>query len=244
MGDYMKNCYHYDKLDSTSTYLKQNYKKYKDLTFLSANYQTKGHGRNNKEWISEYGENLLFSILIKDKTLISKYKNISLASAVCIYKILKELNVKNIAIKWPNDVYVNDKKIAGILLESISFKNDIEALVVGVGLNVNSNKFSIKSLNKPTSIYLETSKKELINDLKNKVYISFLEMFENIKKDDNSYLEIVRKNNYLKDKLVYHVVNDKKIQIKVIDINEDNSLKVKINNDISNLYSGEILIEH
>ena len=58
---------HFEELDSTSTYLKKNYLKYDNMTFISASYQTNGHGRNNRNWHSNPKENLLFSILIKDK---------------------------------------------------------------------------------------------------------------------------------------------------------------------------------
>jgi len=238
----MKNCYHFDKLESTSTYLKKNYDKYDNLTFVSADYQENGHGRNNRKWVSSEKENLLFSILIKNKKIINNYSSLSLASAVCIFEILKELNINNVTIKWPNDVYVNDKKIAGILLESISFGNSIEALVIGVGLNVNSSSFSSTIKNIPTSIFLETKEKQILNEIKEKVYKKFIEMISNIENNDKTYLDIVRDNNYLKNKLVYVDINNEQILAEVIEINEDNSLKIKLENNYLDIYTGEILV--
>lgn len=232
--------YHFKSIDSTSSYLKNNYEKYSDMTFISSDFQTNGHGRYNRVWESNNKENLLFSILIKDKELICKYASLSIFSAVAIYKVLSDLNIRNVSIKWPNDVYVNDKKVSGILLESISFSNQIEALVIGVGINVNSSYFSGELKDKATSVYLELGINVSIDELKSKVYDEFLMMFKKIKENGNCYLEMVRKNNYLKGKLVYANINNEKLLVEVVDINDDNSLKVKIGEEIHNLYSSEV----
>lgn len=232
--------YHFQEIDSTSTYLKKNYQKLENFTFVSANYQTKGHGRYNRKWYGECKKDLMFSILIKDKELISKYSYLSLASAAIIYKTLKELDIKNVSIKWPNDVFVNDKKISGILLESVSSDMGIESLIIGVGLNVNSTTFEKEMINNPTSIYLETNKKITLEEIKNSIYNKFSNMFVEIKNNDYSYLQLVRDNNYLKDKMVYAIINNEKTLVKVIDINQDNSLKIDIDGKCINLNSGEI----
>ena len=232
--------YHFESIDSTSSYLKNNYKNFDNMTFVSSDFQTNGHGRYNRSWESKKKENLLFSILIKDKDLIDNYTSLSTSTAAVIYKVLNNLNVKNISIKWPNDVYVNDKKISGILLESISFSNKIEALVIGVGINVNSLSFSEELNNKATSIYLELGNIISINEVKEKVYNELLMMFNNLKKDSCYYLNIIRKNNYLKGKFVYANIENEKVLVEVMDINDDNSLKVKIGKVIHNLYSSEV----
>lgn len=236
----MRKYYHFEKIDSTSSYLKSNYDKYDDLTFVSADFQENGHGRNKRKWYSKNKEDLLFSVLIKDKELINKFDVMSLCSATIIYEVLKENGVENIKIKWPNDVFVGNKKISGVLLESVSYGGNIHALVLGVGINVNSSFFEKGMINEPTSIFLETNKKRNINDFKNVVYSKFIEMFNNIKKGDNSYLDIIRKNNYLKGKKAYAYINNKKELVEVIDINEDNTLKIKLGEDVINICSGEI----
>ena len=150
---------HFKKIDSTNTYLKENYQKLQNFTFVSASYQNKGHGRYNRVWESNKNENLMFSLLIKDKKLISMFSSLSLATSTAILKVLESYKLNNLSIKWPNDVYVKDKKICGILLESISNNTDIDVLVVGVGLNVNQKDFSDEISYKTTSIYKEINKK-------------------------------------------------------------------------------------
>lgn len=230
---------HFKKVDSTSTYLKRNYQSLKNYTIAYADYQTSGHGRVNRVWQSNNKENLLFSILIKDTDLINKYASLSLGIAVAIFNVLKKMKIEDVSIKWPNDVYVGDKKICGILLESVSKGNKIDVLVIGIGLNVNQKLFNDISLN-ATSVYDIKKKKTNIFWFKYKVFKECFKIINEIKNDNSSYLDIVRNNNYLKNKEVYAMIDNKKCLVRVIDINDDNSLRVIVDNKEINLTSGEI----
>ena len=108
---------HFDEIDSTNNYLKNSYQLLDNFTFVSADYQSKGKGRNDRVWESIKGSNLMFSILIKDPKLIEVSTILSLVTAVEISRLLESYSINNVSIKWPNDVLVNDKKICGILLE-------------------------------------------------------------------------------------------------------------------------------
>ena len=236
----MSKYIHIGEIDSTSTYLKCNYKDYDNFTFLSCDYQSDGHGRNNKKWFSNKKEMLLFSILIKDEKVINNYASLSLVSAKAIIDILVEIGINNISYKWPNDVYVNDKKISGVLLEGVSFNGTIEAIIIGVGINVNSSEMDIEIKDKATSTYLESNKLFDIEILKDKFYKSFESNIENI--NDKKYLSYLRNNNYLLNRKVYVLKDGKKVVAKVIDINDDNSLKVNTEGEILDVYSGEVTI--
>lgn len=230
----------FDVIDSTNLYLKQNYQNEDNFTFVSALFQNKGKGRNVRKWQSTSGDNLLFSLLIKDKNILKNYQCLSMLTATAVFKVLKSLSIENVSIKWPNDVYVNDKKICGILLEGISYDNELKAIVIGVGLNVNENSFNKYELYDATSIRIELNKKNNINGLKVKVYDCLINEINKLENNDHSYLDIARKNNYLLNKEVYAQINNKKELVKVLDINEDNSLKILVNGKIENIFSGEI----
>ena len=230
----------FEKIDSTSSYIKRSYQILDDYTFVAASYQSEGKGRNQRKWDSNNNENLLFSLLIKDKEIISKYMHLSAISAVAIYNSLIDLDVKNVSIKWPNDVYVNDKKICGILLEGISENNELKAIVNGIGLNVNQVSFEEYRLFNATSIAKEKNKLFDLIKVKELVYENLLEEIIKIKENDNAYFNIVRNNNYLKDKEVYAYYDNQRIKVKVIDINDDFSLKVLYHNKEINISSGEI----
>ena len=227
----------FDSIDSTSKYLKENYIALKDFTFVSSLYQTNGKGRMDRSWESNKGENLLFSLLIKKKALLKLYSSISILSATVILSVLKEYNIDNVMIKWPNDVYIDDKKVCGILLEGISTSDNLECIVLGIGLNVNQKVF-IDS--RATSMSLKLKKDINQKELKEKIYNRFMEELERLEEGKSNYLFTIRLNNYLKNKEVYAIIDNEKVLSKVIDINDDNSIKVESNNKIYNLLSDEI----
>ena len=229
---------HFEAIDSTSTYLKNNYQNLDNMTFVSADYQSAGHGRNNRNWKSENGSNLLFSLLILDRELISLFKSISIISAYSIIEVLKEYEISNYFIKWPNDIYVNDKKICGILLEAIS-KSKIECLIVGIGLNVNQKVFEGEYLRIPTSMCKELNKEIDLNELKLKVFNNLEKNLIKLKEGYDFYTEI-KDYDYLKGKEVYAVLNNEEKKINVLGINPDYSLKIKDKENIVDIDSGEI----
>lgn len=147
---------HLKEVTSTNDYLKARHKEFPTWTILSADYQSKGKGRLNHVWKSHKGENLLCSILIKDPNVFKEHEALCLLVGVSVYRLLKDLGIKNVKIKLPNDIYVNNKKICGILIETIFMSNKLQALVIGIGLNLNQKKFP-KTL-RATSTYLVNKK--------------------------------------------------------------------------------------
>lgn len=229
---------HFKNIDSTSTYLKRNYSTLDNLTFVSADYQESGHGRMNRKWVSNKNENLMFSFLVKDPELIEKYSSLSLASAVAVYKTLIKLNLKNVSIKWPNDVYVGDKKICGILLESIS-EEDIKCVVVGIGINLNSN-FDGELKNIATSYYQETHKHISLKKVQRIIYKNINKVLKELKANNIDYLKLANEYNYLKNKTVYAEYLGNKVLVRVLKINQDNTLKVLLDGQEKDIFTGEI----
>ena len=232
------NYIHLSEVDSTNEYLKKNYQDLENYTFVSADNQLMGRGRNNRLWKSENGKNLLFSLLILDKELIKHYKEISIISAYSIIEELKELGLKDISIKWPNDVFVNDNKICGILLESVT-KNEMECLIVGIGLNVNQTDFDGEYIVEPTSIKKRINKDTNINLLKDRIYQRLIDNLEKLKEGYNFY-SFIKELDYLKNKRVYADINGCTKQVMINGINEDYSLSIYNNDSLENIESGEI----
>ncbi len=229
---------HFETIDSTNTYLKKNYLDLDDFTFVSADFQSAGRGRNNRNWKSEKGENLLFSLLIKDEALVGNFRSLSVISAFSIIEVLKTYNIKNLSIKWPNDVYYKDNKLVGILLEGISFYK-LDAIVIGIGINVNQKEFIGDYKREPTSLYKILNKEVDIEDLKNKIYKQIENDFK-IVKDGYDFYEKIKDYDYLKGKLMRAEINNEIKDIKVLGMNNDYSLKVETDNKIIDLDSGEI----
>ncbi|MCV2500131.1 MAG: biotin--[acetyl-CoA-carboxylase] ligase [Candidatus Lightella neohaematopini] len=98
-------------------------------------YQTKGMGRNGKKWINSFGNSLCLSVcwLLKKPLPCN---TIGIVIGIILVNLLKELGIKNIGIKWPNDLYLRNKKLAGILVEKISINNN-HYYIIGIGINLN-----------------------------------------------------------------------------------------------------------
>lgn len=186
-----------DIIDSTNTYLKENRSIFEDFTFVRANFQSSGKGREDRKWISPKNENLLFSILIKDKNVIKNFKALSIATATLIARFLEILGLENVMVKWPNDVYANGKKICGVLLEG----NVKQYIVIGVGLNVNQKQFLGDYKITPTSISNELSKDLDINKLSFNLF-KFLDKHLHQKLLARNTLRFYKKHDYFLGKFV------------------------------------------
>lgn len=126
---------HIDETDSTNRWLKDHGDSPREVVW--ADYQTAGRGCGTNTWESERGQNLLFSILVHPINVpAARQFIVSMAVANSIVKVLS-LYVKDVSIKWPNDIYVGDRKICGILIENRLQGGSIKDSIIGVGLNVN-----------------------------------------------------------------------------------------------------------
>ena len=142
-----------DAIDSTNDFLKElsRTQVLENFTVVYAKIQTNGRGQMGSKWDSEAGKNLTISILIKNVIFnISEIFILNFAVSVSVLTVLKSYDMANLAIKWPNDIMADSKKIGGILVEN-SIKSDkkVES-IVGIGLNINQINFA--NLSKATSM--------------------------------------------------------------------------------------------
>lgn len=125
-------------------------------TILIAEKQTKGRGRKDRQWYSTKGLNLTFSILLTDKKYFTKHFNlINFATALSTAMSIENLYQLKTELKWPNDVLIKNKKVAGVLIESSSRGEKVERVVIGIGVNVNQTSFQGSYNIQPTSLKLE-----------------------------------------------------------------------------------------
>ncbi len=153
----------FHKLESTNQYLMT--KKILDKSKFQvclAEMQTAGKGRRGKEWLSPYGQNIYLSIMFNIEGGIDSVSGLSLAVGVSISNALNKIGVVS-TLKWPNDVFINGKKIAGILVELEGVSEDCWKVVVGVGVNVSMNELPKNIIidQEWTSLSLELGKQKL-----------------------------------------------------------------------------------
>jgi BirA family biotin operon repressor/biotin-[acetyl-CoA-carboxylase] ligase len=140
-----------DEIDSTQNYLRTSNTKPGDL--ITAEYQSAGKGRLDRSFIATKSSALLFSIYLEPKVSIEHSGYLTLLAGTSVTKVLNELTNSNaFKCKWPNDILINNHKVAGILAERKG-----EGVILGIGINVSTSKRDLP-VNTATSIYLEFDK--------------------------------------------------------------------------------------
>ena len=140
-------------LPSTSDYIKKNYLSLPSKTVVATQNQTLGHGRLGRSWSGGL-DSATFSLLLKGEEYASSLPLLPMAAGEAVGLALEKHGVKPM-LKWPNDVYLDGKKVAGILLEGLYEGNEFLGLVIGIGINLNNKEFP-PELENATSLYLCT----------------------------------------------------------------------------------------
>ncbi|NOZ53900.1 MAG: bifunctional biotin--[acetyl-CoA-carboxylase] ligase/biotin operon repressor BirA [Gammaproteobacteria bacterium] len=138
------------QVDSTNRYLLQ-----RALSGVESGYtcvaemQTLGRGRRGRQWISPLGWNIYLSQLWRFSSGPAQLSGLSLATAIAVVRAIKVLDIKNVGVKWPNDVLINHKKVAGILLEINGEASGPSNVVAGVGVNVRLSDTALDKIDQP-----------------------------------------------------------------------------------------------
>jgi BirA family biotin operon repressor/biotin-[acetyl-CoA-carboxylase] ligase len=208
--------------------------KIKEGSMVRADFQTKGKGQRNNSWESKRGKNLLFSFVLFPEIKLSDQFLLHIITSLSIYNVLKKIGLSNIKIKWPNDIYINKKKICGILIESQIFKKKIKRSVIGVGININQNHFG--DIN-ATSVFKEVNKKMDRSEI--------LSLFKSSFKKEYFKINTAKKISY-KEKLYgynellnYKSLN-KRFLGKIVDVKDDGKISLMVNDKIKDFEFGSI----
>lgn len=169
-----KNIQSFAELDSTNAYCLRQINELPDGAVIVADTQTQGRGRRGRQWLSPAGLNLYFSIVVAPPWGQADPCFFSLAAALAVSRAAQEQQVES-WVKWPNDVWVDQKKLAGILAESTGNG----PVVVGVGVNVNMSPEQLAQVDRPaTSLFAQTGKKTARTDLLHRILAHWQELFQ------------------------------------------------------------------
>lgn len=186
-----------------------------------AEHQTKGRGRGGNRWICPAGGGLLFSLVLDPDVECEHWYKMSLAVGMAIVDVLDDMGLVA-KLKWPNDIYVEDKKLAGILIENVD-----GFLIVGVGLNVSVDEFPEEVVNRATSLCQIIEEKVEREVLLSKIVSAIFENGSLISEGFGHLRERVMSCFYLKDHQVSMVVNVDKLEGSVIGLSEKGYLLLK-----------------
>lgn len=150
-----------NRVNSTNKYATEMIAKSKPIegTVISASFQYEGRGQIGRFWESEAEKNITCSTILRPIFLEAPDQfQLSVAVSLAVYDFISHFLIeKEVKIKWPNDIYVGDKKVAGVLLQNSLLGKVISSTIVGTGININQTKFSPDVPN-PTSLTLELNR--------------------------------------------------------------------------------------
>ena len=151
-----------DAIDSTNAYLKRlnAIEPLEDYTVVMAKHQSDGRGQMGTKWESQASKNLMVSVF-KDVSFVDLEHHfyISIVISLSIIDALQSFNIKKLKVKWPNDILSESNKVAGILIENVIKNNQLQASIIGFGLNVNQTEFK----NLPNASSLRNTSGQLFN---------------------------------------------------------------------------------
>ena len=203
-----------DNVNSTNRYalsLKKN-SFFKEGLVITANSQSNGEGQRGSKWDSEISKNLLISVVIEPKLKIFKQFDLVKIVSLGITDFLSENLIKSY-IKWPNDIIINKKKLAGILINNVISSDNITHSVIGIGMNINQLFFKDYSI-KATSLGLLLKKKLSIDDVKLKLLDAIFKRLQSYRANKDLHDDYIKclfrhkkistfklKNNIIKGKI-------------------------------------------
>jgi len=233
-----------DEVDSTNNYARALSDSTAGDFLVVSDMQTFGKGRLGRSWSSPSGIGIFMSLCIKPKMAVEKASIITLVMALSLCDAIEELYSVNTAIKWPNDIVINSRKISGILTEMSSDMDGIKYIISGVGINVNNKEFPEEIKDMASSLFLETG---IMMDRSKLIACIMYHFYKNLhiflKTEDMSEL----KENYEK-----YLANIGK-EVKILDpkgefnaialgIDENGALLVNVEGKIKRIISGEVSV--
>jgi BirA family biotin operon repressor/biotin-[acetyl-CoA-carboxylase] ligase len=213
---------------STNDFLTQLSKKsnLNEGSSVITDYQINGKGQRNNIWESERGQNLLFSFLLKPHIPIKYLFKLHIITSLAIRDTLMNLGLKEVKIKWPNDIYVFDKKISGILIENQIFNRKLKQVIVGIGLNVNQSEFN--NLN-ATSIFKEIDNKLFLNNVFSLLRKSIKNKYYDIHRSMEELIHEYQQDLYKFKSYQNFIYNKKSFNGRIVGVLHDGRINIEFN---------------
>lgn len=240
-----KEMFYYESLESTNTRAKEIAFQAIEGSLVIAEEQTAGKGRMGRAWSSPKNKGIYMSVILKPNTDPVNVARLTLLGAAAINLALKDIGIKS-EIKWPNDVVINGKKVAGVLTEMHSELGIINYVILGIGINANLNLDQIPEELKEKATSLKAIKGEKIDRRElfvrlvtriDQLYAEFIQTGE-----IDGAIQICKDNSAVIGKEIDVYQGKEKRQGRAIELNKNGELLVEFETGVENLFSGEISI--
>jgi BirA family biotin operon repressor/biotin-[acetyl-CoA-carboxylase] ligase len=228
----------FDSIDSTNAEALRAVERGVPTPFLVlAERQTAGRGRRGRKWVSPFAENVYYSLVLRIDGGMRQLEGLSLVVGLAVMQTLRESGVASAGLKWPNDVLVGRKKIAGILLELVGDPADVCHVVLGVGINVNMQKADEVD-QQWTSMRLESGKQVDRNQLVARLSMILRAYLERHQAQGFSSIQEEWERNHLwQGNAVSLIAGVNKIDGVVMGIDQQGALRLEVDG-VEKVYSG------
>ena len=203
---------HLKEIDSTNRYAKSNLDSLEDRTVVHASRQTTGRGRLQRSWVDLGEGNLFLTFVLKPSNSFNEiFSNLTQYLSVVLCQVLEEYGLAP-QIKWPNDVLINGKKIAGILSETVMQGNNFKGLALGIGVNLNSDFNSLETIDKAaTSLNLEINEKVDLETFRTRLINKFFENYNSFLQEGFAFIkrDYIKHASFLDTEICVQLFNEK-----------------------------------
>lgn len=235
-----------EETDSTNRYALDNFADLKDGTLVVADHQTAGRGRRGRVWVSPPGQNIYASFVVKRRIepIWNASRILSLGSLSVLELFAPELEF---GIKWPNDLYCEGRKLAGILCEAHTRSdNHPDGAVLGVGINVNMPREVLEKIDHPaTSLMTETGREFVVEKIVRALAISLNQCYINYFQSDDALFSDWKTRNFLLGKDVEMTDERGVVRIgRVLNLAPDGALIVDCGNGPEPLHCGDVSVRN
>lgn len=231
----------YEIVDSTNAEAFRQINKGVSAPFvISAEQQSAGRGRRGRHWISPFGQNVYYSLVLRVDGGLRQLEALSLVVGLAVLNTLKGFGVMTAGLKWPNDILVCDKKIAGILLELIGDPADVCHVVVGIGINVNMT--TAAGVGQPwTSMNLETGNSFARNEVITALSMRLKEHLESHAITGfSSFHDEWEKNHVWQGREVSLMAGQHQVNGVVVGVDQQGALRLSVNDELKTYSGGEL----
>lgn len=236
----MHNILHFQEIDSTNTYLKREYADLADQSVVLADHQTQGRGRLGRVW-SDNSDSLTVSLLLKSGIRPTTSSLLPLLAGASLILTLERLGI-DASIKWPNDILLQGKKACGILAEAV-YDPDLQAIILGIGLNLNDKAFPAEIQKKAISLYQATGRRFDPMEVLHLFLDDFDTLYDSFLQGRYDFLSIVRAHFFLAGKRVYLNYYGEDLHAEVCGLADDGRLEVRSEGKTLLIDAGEVTLE-
>lgn len=229
----------FDTIDSTNSEAKRNSHKLNSTPLLFvANAQTAGRGRLGRSFYSPKDTGLYMSLMLKAKDDIQDTVCMTTAVSVCVTDAIKELCGIDAQIKWVNDIYIDSKKVCGILCEAVTddMTSKIKGIIIGIGINISTTDFPDELTATASSLGHTVDKNRLCALITDNI----VTMYENI--ETRAFIDEYKKRSLVLGKKINYTENGVTKEATAVDIDNNGGLIIETENGTKTLSTGEITI--